>query len=108
MKNKTFNFQKLLIWGGIPSALIAFLTALAVISKSFTAYADAPKNIDKLTEVMQKVEKTQARQEVMLEFIMNKEMQADKEAPPKDDEPILSPDGKFQWNEVSQKWERVK
>ena len=108
MKNKPFNFQKLLIFGGIPSAAIAFLTALAVISKSFTAYADAPKNIEKLTAVQQDTVKILAGQQAdlavqqkMLDYLLNKEIK-------KDNEPILSPDGKFRWNEEGQKWERVK
>lgn len=101
MVKKGFDYKKLMVFGGIPTAVVAIISFVVLSSKTVTVYAELPKEVSQVKEEVSKVDKYIEKQQMQNE-LMEKILEKGNKK-----EPVLSPDGKFQLDEETQKWRKI-
>lgn|SRR3990167_3569346 len=97
-KKKSFNFQKWLWIGAVPTALGAIL----IFSKTITTYAEIPAKVQKIEDYIQaqqQANEIQKEANALLQKIITRD---------ENKEIVLSPDGKFFYSEDLKKWRPIK
>ena len=101
---KPFDFKNPLVWGSAVVSIgivFTFLTKTVDFFRLPDALAATNEKVSKLEESTKQIADVLTKQQVINDYINAKEKKADKE-------PVLSPDGKFIWNDETKKWERVR
>ena len=98
VKKKSFNFQKWLWIGTAPTVFGAIL----FFSKTITTHAEMPARVQKIEDYIQaqqQANEIQKEANVLLQKIITRD---------ENKEIVLSPDGKFFWNEDLKEWKSIK
>jgi len=99
IKKKTLDIGKIMLWGGIPSAIIAIFGFIIASSKTITVYADLPKEVEEVKgdvgDVKEYIKEQRMSNELMQKIVEKK------------DERIISEDGKRYWDADTQAWRKI-
>lgn len=100
VKKDSFDFKKLMVFGSIPTIIIAVIGFIVVSSKTITVYADLPKEVEQTRSDVVDV-KEYIKEQKMANDLMQKIVT-------KNDDVVISPDGKSYYDESLKKWRPLK
>lgn len=97
-KKNNFDVKKIMIIGGIGTALLSLTGFVVASSKTITVYAELPKEVEKTKEDLGDIKDYVKQQRLSNELMQKMVEQKEK---------VFSPDGKSYWDEDEHKWKKV-